>query len=65
MTNSRRNFLKKSTLGISTVPILGFSSESNKLSLEKIKNKLSNYSNENYWSELRNHFPTKKRTNLF
>jgi len=65
MTNSRRNFLKKSTLGISTVPILGFSSESNKLSLEKIKNKLSNYSNENYWSELRNHFPTKKGQTYF
>ena len=44
MKKSRRNFLKKSILGLSTIPSAGFISKSETFtSLNKIKNQLSNH----------------------
>ena len=41
MSNSRRNFIKKSAFGLSAIPTFGFISKSNKNSLSNIKNSLS------------------------
>ena len=60
MSNSRRNFIKKSAIGLSAIPTLGFISKSNKDSLSNIKSSLSDLSNNSYWNEVRNLFPTKK-----
>ena len=65
MSNSRRNFIKKSAIGLSVIPTLGFISKSNKDSLLNITSSLSNLSNNSYWSEVRNLFPTKKNQTYF
>ena len=61
MKKSRRNFLKKSILGLSTIPSAGFISKSETFtSLNKIKNQFSNVNKNDFWSEVRNMFPTDK-----
>ena len=65
MSNSRRNFIKKSAIGLSAIPTLGFISKSTKDSLSNIKSSLSNLSDSSYWSEVRNLFPTKKNQTYF
>ena len=65
MSNSRRNFIKKSAIGLSAIPTLGFISKSNKDSLSNIKSSLSDLSDNSYWNEVRNLFPTKKNQTYF
>ena len=65
MSKTRRNFLKKSALGISSIPLVGFSAQSKKLSLENISKALNNLTERDYWSELRKYFPTKRNQTYF
>ncbi len=65
MKSSRRNFIKKTTLGVSSLSALSFLSKSEKInSLDDISSVLSN-SNQTYWSEVRNLFPTDKNDTYF
>ena len=60
MKNSRRNFLRNTAIGVSSIPALGFISKSSEYqSLEDISRYLDN-SDQTYWSEVRNLFPTDK-----
>ena len=64
--SSRRNFIKKSALGISAVSSLGFISKNNKKeTLDDLKFKFLNLSEQDYWSEVRNLFPTDKNDTYF
>ena len=66
MTKSRRNFLKKSILGLSTIPSVALISKSETFtSLKKIKQHLSNVNKNEFWSEVRNMFPTDKNDTYF
>ena len=66
MKKTRRNFIKKSALGISAVSSLGFISRNNKKeTLDDIKFKFLNLSEQDYWSEVRNLFPTDKNDTYF
>ena len=66
MKNSRRNFIKKTALGVSTLPALGFINKSNdSTSLSDISNFLNNKNEQTYWSEVRNLFPTDKNDTYF
>ena len=61
MKNSRRNFIKKTALGVSALPALGFISKSNdSTSLSDISNFLNNKNEQTYWSEVTNIFPNDK-----
>ena len=66
MKKSRRNFIKKSALGISAIPSLGFISKNNKKErLDDLKFKFLNLSEQDYWSEVRNLFPTDNNDTYF
>ena len=66
MKKSRRNFLKKSILGLSTIPSAGFISKSETFtSLKKNKIHLSNVNKNDFWSEVRDMFPTDKNDTYF
>ena len=66
MKKTRRNFIKKSALGISAVSSLGFISRNNKKeTLDDLKFKFLNLSEQDYWSEVRNLFPTDKNDTYF
>ena len=63
--NSRRNFLRNTALGVSSIPALSFISKSNEnQSLNDISLFL-NKSDQTYWSEVRNLFPTDKNDTYF
>ena len=65
MKNSRRKFIKNTALGVTSIPALGLISKSNKNeSLNDISNILDN-SDQTYWSEVRNLFPTDKNDTYF
>ena len=65
MKNSRRNFLKNTALGVSSIPALSFIGNSNNnQSLDEISSFL-NRSDQTYWSEVRNLFPTDKNDTYF
>ena len=65
MRSSRRNFLKKTALGVSTFPAIGLISKSpDPKSLEDISSLLK-HSEQTYWSEVRNLFPTDKNDTYF
>ena len=66
MTKSRRNFLKKSILGLSTIPSVALISKSEAFtSLKKIKQHLLNVNKNEFWSEVRDMFPTDKNDTYF
>ena len=66
MKKSRRNFIKKSALGISAIPSLGLISKNNKKErLDDLKFKFLNLSEQDYWSEVRNLFPTDNNDTYF
>ena len=63
--SSRRNFLKKTALGVSTFPAIGLIGKSpDTKSLEDISSVLK-HSEQTYWSEVRNLFPTDKNETYF
>ena len=65
MKNSRRKFLKNTALGVSSISALSFINKSNYYkSLEDISSFLKN-SDQTYWSEVRNLFPTDKNDTYF
>ena len=65
MKNSRRNFIKKTAFGVSSISALSFASKSkDNQSLDSISS-LLNISNQSYWSEIRNLFPTDKNDTYF
>ena len=65
MKNSRRNFIKKTAFGVSSISTLSFISKSkDNQSLQSISS-LLNKSNQSYWSEVRNLFPTDKNDTYF
>ena len=65
MKNSRRNFLRNTALGVSSITALGFINKSSEnQSLEDISRYLDN-SDQTYWSEVRNLFPTDKNDTYF
>ena len=65
MKNSRRNFIKKTAFGVSSISALSFASKSKyNQSLDSISS-LLNKSNQSYWSEIRNLFPTDKNDTYF
>lgn len=65
MSKTRRNFLRKSALGISSLPLLSLGIKSKKLSLDNIRSVLDKLSEKEYWIKLRNYFPTKKGQTYF
>ena len=65
MKNSRRNFLRNTALGVSSIPAISFISKSNEnQSLNDISSFLNKY-DQTYWSEVRNLFPTDKNDTYF
>ena len=65
MKNSRRNFIKKTAFGVSSISTLSFISKSKDYQSLQIISSLLNKSNQSYWSEVRNLFPTDKNDTYF